>query len=184
MKRGLLIVAFALIIPSILAASPITVGVYYEGGLTCMPPLGPGMPVPFEMHLYMLQSEYNMTAIEYSLAVPALFSIQGWTLPATGQAELGDPIGGHSVTYWPPLNGFPAGYDLLVTYECVVFAETCEQLGWNSEIVVTAHPDTGFLRGTYVGGEKIGLLGLTSYLCPQGIGTEEESWGAIKALYR
>lgn len=183
MKRELLTIAVALLIPSMLAAAPITVGVYYEGGLTCMPPLGPGIPVPFEMALYMVQGEYNMTAIEYSLVVPIQFSIQGWTLPTGAPADLGDPITGHSVTYWPPLNGFPNGYDLLVTYECVIFAESCDGLT-NAEIVVTAHPDTGFLRGTYDGGVKIELTGLTSYLCPEGIGTEEESWGAIKALYR
>lgn len=189
MKRGLLIVAFALIVPSILAASPITVGVYYEGGHTCIPPSGDG--VAFEVALYMLQSEYNMTGLEYSLAMldPAgepssMISLQGWTLPTGGKAELGHPITGHSVTYWPPLNGFPNGYNLLVTYEVVTF-EPCE-LMINHRIEVVPHGDTGFLRGTYApDNEKIELTGLGFWFCPDGsIGTEEESWGAIKALYR
>jgi len=138
----------------------------------------------------MLQSEYNMTGIEYSLAMldpldnPSLaLSLQGWTLPTGSPAELGHPLTGHSVTYWPPLNGFPNGYDLLVTYEIVTFAP-CEEM-INHRIEVVAHGDTGFLRGTYTpDNEKIGLTGLALWFCPDGIGTEEESWGAIKALYR
>ena len=187
MKRGLLIVVFALIIPSILAASPITVGVYYEGGATCIPPDGPG--VPFEIALYMVQSEYNMTGIEYSLALldPAgdpstVILFQDWTLP-TGGVQLGHPLVGHSVTYWPPLNGFPSGYNLLVTYEVVTTAPCASMI--NHRIEVVQHGTTGFLRGTYTpDNEKIELTGLSFWFCPDGIGTEEESWGAIKALYR
>ncbi len=185
MKRVLLTIAVALVVPSILAAAPITVGVYFEGGLTCVPPAGPG--VPFEMALYMVQSEAQISALEYSLVLPLdpeLFSIQSWTLPPYGKAELGlHPMSGHSITYWPPLSGYPDGYDLLVTYECVTFG-VCYVNMVNYEIVVSAHPDTGYLRGTYVGGEKVDLVGLTTFLCPEGVATEEESWGAIKSMYR
>ena len=187
MKRTLLTVAVALLIPSILAAAPVTIGVYYEGSLAIIPP---APATPFLLSLYMVQGEYNMTGIEYSLAAldaaegPSfVIGLQGWTLPAGGQAELGDPINGHSVTYWPPLNGFPTGYDLLVNYEFVVFG-VCDDM-INHHITVVPHPDTGFLRGTYApDNEKIDLVGLSLWFCPSENATEEQSWGAIKSQYR
>jgi hypothetical protein len=112
-----------------------------------------------------------------------LVSIQSWELGPEGQAELGTPLGGHSVTFWPPLNGFGTGYNLMVTYEIVVFGE-CAQLT-DHHIDVVAHPETTHLRCTYApDNEKIDVTGLTLWFCPSEVGTEEESWGAIKAMYR
>jgi hypothetical protein len=197
MKRVLLTVAVALLIPSILMAAPVTVGVYYEGGLTVVPPDGPYYE--FKVALYMVQSEYNITGIEYVLggfdnAQPVNNPIDLMTgpirwynlsklLPPNAQAELGDPIEGHSITYWPPLNGFPTGYDLLCSYEFYT-TTPCENIT-NYRIEVLPHPDTGYLRATYApDNEKIELLGLSLWFCPEGVGTEEQSWGAIKAQYR
>ena len=184
MKRVLLTVV-ALLIPSILMAAPVTVGVYFDGSLAYTPP---GIGVPFLGALYIVQSDYYVTGVEYSLVTPndpahAQFIISGYTYPPNHSLTLGNALDGHSVTYWPPLTGYPDGYDLLVTYECRVLA-TCEEM-WDYPIVVSAHPDSGYLRGTYSPNNYFfDIIGLTSYLCPEYIGTEEESWGAIKSMYK
>jgi len=182
MKRVLLTVAVALLIPSILMAAPVTMGVYFDGKLAYTPPAGPG--VPFTGALYIMQSDYYITGVEYQLIRPDLnFLIAGVTYPPSHSLDLGDPFNGHSITYWPPLTGYPVGYDLLVTYECVMLAP-CSQ-ATNYELIVGPHPDSGYLRGTYSpDNDFVDIIGLHSYLCPEGVGVEDESWGAIKSMYR
>jgi len=52
-------------------------------------------------------------------------------------------------------------------------------------LVMGPHPETGFLRATYYPNNYYFYpVGLTSILCPVETATEEESWGAIKSLYR
>ncbi len=183
MKRVLLI-AVVLLIPSILMAQGPTVAVYFNGSLAYTPTVGVGLP--FVGALYILQNEYYVTGLEYSLITPndpghAQFIITGYTYPPSHKLSLGDVWGGHSVTFWPPLTGYPTGYDLLVTYECRVLAP-CSQM-WDYPIVVSASPDSGYLRGTYAPDhEFFDVIGLTSFLCPEQIGTEETSWGAIKSM--
>ncbi len=186
MKRVLLTVAVALLIPSILAAAPANVGVYFDGSLAYIPTGDIG--VPFVGALYIVQNEHYVTGVEYCLVTPndpahAQFVITGYTYPPSHALTLGDVWSGHSVTYWPPLTGYPEGYDLLVTYECRVL-QPCSEM-WDYPIVVSAHPDSGYLRGTYAPDHELfEITGLTSYICPELIGTEEESWGAIKSMYR
>jgi len=184
MKRVLLTVAVALLIPSILTAAPATVGVYFDGSLAYTPAVLPGEP--FTGALYIVQSEYYVSGLEYSLVTPndpahTQFIITSYSYPPSHKLTLGDVWNGHSVTYWPPLTGYPTGYDLLVTYECRVLTP-CEGM-WDYPIVVSAHPVTGYLRGTYAPDhEMFDVLGLTSFLCPDQVGIEESSWGAIKSM--
>ena len=185
MKRVLLTVAVALLIPSILIAATPTVGVYFEGSLAYTPN-APGQE--FFAGLYIVQNEYYVTGIEYSLVTPddpthTQFFILEMTYPPNFALALGDAWNGHAVSYWPPLTGYPEGYDLLVKYSCMT-SVPCSQMR-DYSIVVSAHPDSGFLRGTFSpDNDTFEAVGLTSYLCPQGIGTEEESWGAIKSMFR
>ena len=182
MKRVLLTVA-ALLIPSILMAAPATVGVYFDGSLAYNPP---GVGVPFVGALYIVQNEYYVTGVEYSLQTPndpahAQFIITGYSYPPNHSLTLGDAFNGHSVTYWPPLTGYPTGYDLLVTYECRVLAP-CDAM-WDYPIVIGPDPGSGYLRGTYSpDNDFFDIIGLTSVLCPMEFGTEESSWGAIKSM--
>ena len=47
------------------------------------------------------------------------------------------------------------------------------------------HPDSGEIRGTFAPeNELFPIVGLTSIICPDLVGTQEENWGAIKSLYR
>jgi hypothetical protein len=187
MKRVLLTVAVALLIPSALMAFTPMIGVYFEGHLTYTPAFDGN---PFSAHLYTVQEEYNITGIEYSLVTPmdpmhTMFAIIGWSYPPNFSVASGDPWNGHAVTYWPPfLAGFPDGYNLLVTYECLALTESCDGM-WDYPIEVHPDPRSGFLRGTYEpDNEFFDFVPLTSWLCPEQIGTEEESWGAIKSMYK
>ena len=184
MKRVLLTVV-ALLIPSILMAATATVGVYFNGTLTA----SPEQFTYFKGSLYIVQSELYVTGLEYSLVTPndpdhlQVSMSPEYTYPPNHALALGDPWTGHSITYWPPLTGYPEGYDLLVTYEFFTVAECVDMPDY--PIVVSADPDSGYLRGTYApDNDFFEIIGLTSFLCPESIATEEESWGAIKSMYR
>jgi hypothetical protein len=185
MKRVLLTVAVALLIPSILMAAPATLGVYFDGTLTGETP---GAYTPFTAGLYIVQSEYYVTGVEYGLTTPndpvhAQLIITGYNYPPSHALTIGDAWSGHSLTYWPPLTGFPSGYDLLVTYEIITTVDCVDMPDY--PIVVGPSPDSGFLRGTYSpDNDLFDITGLTSFLCPEQVSTETESWGAIKSMYR
>jgi hypothetical protein len=196
MKRVLLTVAVALLFPSLLSAAPVTIGVYYEGSIAIT-------PIPWEYYdvaLYMVQGEYDITAVEYVLSFkdiagvpydpttgPVRFVFGSKVLPPKAQAEIGDPIDptlGHSITFWPPLNGFPNGYDLLCSFQIYLHNSDCEQVV-NHRIDVEANPASTYLRATYApDGDKVDMVPLSFWICPDVNSVEEESWGAIKSLYK
>jgi hypothetical protein len=185
MRRLLLAFATALLIPGVLSAA--TVGAFFSSEPATMA----SAPAPFsffDVYLYLHDAEYYVTALEYQLQTPvdpshALFSIVGITYPDNEAVSLGDPFSGHSIAYWPPLNGFVPGYNLLVTLQCVTLAP-CGQLA-DYPLVIGPDPSSGELRGTFApDNEFFQITGLTSVICPEQIGTQEESWGAIKSLYR
>jgi hypothetical protein len=182
MKRVLLTVAVALLIPGLLLAQPKTMGVYFDGGYKLTK--NPAALTPFQAQLYLVQSEYFVTAVEYQLVVPdGNFVVTGVSYPANFSVELGDPVSGHSITFWPPMTGYPDGYDLLATYDCLTLLDCA--LMPDYPITVGPHPVSGELRGTYSpDNEFFPIIGLTSYLCIDQIANETESWGAIKSLYR
>ena len=191
MTRILLTLVITLLIPSVLGATA-TMGVYfgYTPGATA---LSPAPFVYFDAHLYLHHAEQYVTAIEYSLLTPddpghAWFSIAAVTYPDEKTIHNGDPFGGHSIAYWPPLNGYMPGYNLLCSYTCVTFEPCWDEGGAmiDYDIVIGPHPDSGFLRGTYApDNEFFGIVGLTSRLCPEEpVAAGDESWGAIKSMHR
>jgi hypothetical protein len=188
MKRVLLTVAVALLIPSILMAAPVTLGVYIDGGLTYTPT----QYEPFRAGLYIVQSDYYVTGVEYQLLKPdVFFVIESWEFPPNHALDLGNPLDGQSITYWPPLTGYPNGYDLLVSYNCRFLLPCYDAVeaptgASNYMLGIGPDPSSGYLRGTYApDNEFFDIIGLPTYICPEeGVGTEEESWGAIKSMYR
>jgi hypothetical protein len=194
MKRVLLLLVAAILIPGVLGAQ--TMGVYFDppGSMVAYP----ANMTLFEGYLYIHNADYQITGVEYYLWTPddpthALVKILGTAYPDNMSVDLGDPFDavlGHTIAYWPPLNGFIPGYNLLATYDMMLWGTTA---CWNDggslidfEIIVTDNPDSGELRGTYAPDNlKFPIIGLTSLLCPsEPIGVEEESWGAIKSLYK
>lgn len=184
MKRVLLTVAVALLIPGMVGAANPTLGVYFTG-TTWHDPAAPF--TQFQAQLVIVQSEYYVTGVEYQLITPSdpahsQFFIQSYTLPE-GSLEIGGPFAGHAITFWPPLTGYPEGYDVCATYTCMTTVTCPEMLDY--QLVIGPHPGSGELRGSYSpDNELFPIDGLTSYLCLDQIGVEEESWGAIKSMYR
>ena len=187
MRRILLLLITALLIPGLLHATA-TVGVYFDG---------PGViyewPTPmlaFPAYLYIHQANVMVSAIEYYLITPddpthTCMNMMGDPSLLEGSTSLGhpfDPTMGHHVTFWPPLNGTIPGYNLLCTYSLMTLCD-CEDMQ-NYEIVVVENPLSGELRGTYYPDQEyFPIVGLTSVLCPV-IAAQQESWGAIKSLYK
>lgn len=181
MKRVLLTVAVALLIPGLLGAAPATLGVYFDGK-TYYTPAAPF--TEFNLYLYLVQSDYFVTAVEYQLTQPGgMFVITEVTFPPNFQVQLGDPFAGHSIAYWPPMSGYPNGYDLLATYHCLTLAP-CASMP-NYALTIGPNPGSGALQGSYYpDNELFPIIGLTTYLCPDGVANEDGSWGTIKSLYR
>ena len=182
MKRGLLTLAGALLLPGLLSAA--TMGVYFDGpGVMTYTPGGPFMA--FDAYIYLHNADYYVTAVEYQLLTPAdpthtFFFYQALEYPEMMSITDGDPFAGHSIAYYPPLIG-TTGYNLVVTLKDCVVTGAC----WpDYPVVIAPHPDTGALRGTfYPDMAFFPITGLTSLICPDMIAVEESSWGAIKSLF-
>ena len=184
MKKMISALAIMILIPGMLMACP-TLGVYY-GGRLHYDPVGPY--TQFELYLYIVHWEHFVTAVEYQLVTPtdpshASFLILGVTYPPNQSLFLGNPFIGHSITFWPPVTGYPDGYDLLATYTCLTVVP-CEQM-YDYPLVIGPHPDSGKLRGTfYPDNDMFKITGLTTYLCLNEISVAGDSWGVIKSLYK
>ncbi|MBU8921844.1 MAG: hypothetical protein KOO63_08490 [Bacteroidales bacterium] len=179
MKRVLLTVAVALLIPGLLMAQAPTLGVYFSGKLHTTPALP---MTPFNGYLYIVQDAYFVTAVEYQLVMSPNLILGGVSYPSNFALEMGDPLAGHAITFWPPMTGYPDGYDLLATYTLYTSAD-CAMIP-NSTLAIGPHPDSGELRGTYSpDNETFPIIGLTSFVCPSGVANDDASWGAIKSLY-
>lgn len=188
-KWLLLACAAALLVPGVTSAA--TMGCYF--GYT--PEQMALSPVPFsffDVFVYLHGADYYVTAVEYRLATPqdpthAFFGIAEVTYPDNVAVVLGDPFSGHSIAFWPPLSGFVPGYNLLCTLTCVTLAP-CASAGGvlvDYPLVIGPNPESGEIRGAFApDNELFPIVGLTSVLCPELVGTQEESWGAIKSLYR
>ncbi len=191
MKRVLLSLVIALLIPGMLVAEA-TMGIYFgytPGSMAMSPPSF----AEFDAYLYLRHADYYVTAIEYSLITPddpghAWFTITEVTYPDGKTIHEGDPFSGHSIAYWPPLNGYVPGYTLLCSYKCFIL-EPC----WNEggamidyDIVVGPHPDSGCLRGTFApDNEVFDIVGSTSVIYPEEpVAVGDEGWSAMKSMYR
>lgn len=187
MKLLTLILAISLFASTALGAA--TMGLYFDytpGKMT----LSPEPWSFFDVYLYLHAAPYYITAVEYQLRVPsspanAFFIYERFLAPGA-VLELGDPLAGHSIAFWPPLNGLDPGYNMICKYTCLTSLPCSQEDGLAVYfLVVGPHPDSGALRGAYYPDNLLfPITGLTSILCPYYVGTEETSWGAIKGLYR
>lgn len=148
-------------------------------------------PAPFsyfDVFVFLHSADYYVTAVEYQLLTPqdpthALMGVVEVTYPDNVAVTLGDPFTGHSIAFWPPLNGFVPGYNLLCVLRCITFAP-CGGIS-DYPLVLGPNPGSGALQGAYMpDNELFPIQGLTSIVCPEQVATQEESWGAIKSLYR
>jgi hypothetical protein len=187
MKRALLILAVAILIPGIVSAQA-TVGVYFETPGSIY--YSPENDEVFKAYIYLHNAEYYVTGFEYQLLTPMdpthdLMWFQSVELPDNSTLQIGHPWTGHAITYWPPLNGFLPGYCLMATLTFYV-PEGCGPEGLEDfPMIIGAHPASGELACTYAPNNYYFYpIGLTSILCPTATSVTEGSWGAIKSLYR
>ncbi|MCX5754147.1 MAG: hypothetical protein NTW97_11000 [Candidatus Krumholzibacteria bacterium] len=187
MKRLLLTLLIVLFASTSLAGA--TLGLYFDlwpGKMAYAPP--EPMPSFFDVYLYLHASNYYVTALEYQLTTPnepahTLFIINTVTPAEQAVVTLGSPWEGHSLAFWPPLDGYTPGYNMICKYTCMTLTPCLAGLV-DYPIVVGPHPGSGQLWGTfYPNNETFPIIGLTSILCPYYIGVQNTSWGAIKSLY-
>ncbi len=182
MKKVLLTLALAILIPGMVSAAHM--GIYFDtpGSRSYCPPV----MTYFNMYLYLHEAPYFITAVEYQLQTPddpthaLLWTVGDIVYPDNVSVTLGGPFSGHSISYWPPMNGMVPGYNLMCTITGVLTAAVSEY-----DLVISPHPDgDGYVVGTYYpDGEEFVIDGLLSILCTE-TPNEEHSWGAIKSLYQ
>jgi hypothetical protein len=182
--KAFLIAALVLLIPAVIAAQP-TMGVYF----TYAPfdiyysPSVPGES--FDGYVYGHNIDCYLSACEFQLVIGhSSILLTGFDL-LPGSVNLGLPLDGISISYWPPLDGWNPGYNLLCTFHFAAL-DVCDEFGGslvNVPIQIGPHPDTGEIRGTCWPDQNIfQFIGLRSIICPFGTATEEQSWGAIKSM--
>jgi hypothetical protein len=190
--------ALAVLVPAMLSAQA-TVGFYFDfwpGVMSDWPPCYIPELIEWEAYLYLHNSNLSVTAVEYALYCPAdpnypnppvQFTISAIDYPELYSIDMGDPFSGHSIAYWPYLNGYSPGYNLLCKYTCRLWSPCWIDGGAIADypVIVGPHPGSGAIRGTYYPDNKtFPIIGLTSIICPYAIATEESSWGAIKGQFK
>jgi hypothetical protein len=181
--RAAIIAMMILLLPAALFAGP-TLGVYFTYAPTQMH----YCPMPYEQfygYIYEHNSQCYLNAAEFALELPAGIFLMGFTLPA-GALQLGTLPAGLSVAYWPPMDGWNPGYNLLCTVQ-IMAIDWCYTYGGtmhDAPIRVIAHPDTGLIQGScWPENYLFEFTGLTSIFCPEVYGVKETNWGAIKSLF-
>lgn len=190
MKRVLLAVAAILIIPGMVMAASSTLGVYVDGKLYYTPPTA---PYEFDAYLVIVSDVQDITGVQYSLT-----GIDGTHLvllpeieyPFEYSVSLGDPLAGHAIVYSPPVSTYPYGYRWLAKYTILALTPCADMWDWNVEVV--GHPDPGLedpvfggLYGTYGDTHApFDIDGLKLVVCPFETDAQDESWGAIKSMYK
>jgi len=172
-----------LLLPGALCAA--SIGVYF----TFIPSQMHYSPMPFEQfkgYVYAFGANCYLDAAEFRVTVPAGIVIQSVTVPA-GSLMLGDIINpGLSITYWPPMDGWNPGYNLLA--EINFFAPVwCYSSGGtliDAPISIVPTIDSGALQySCWPENYLLPFHGFTSILCPDMVATQDKSWGAIKSLF-
>ena len=203
MKRALLMLLAILVIPGMLMATS-QLGVYQqdnEGNLAIRPPAA---GVMFTCYLYIVNNDERVVGIQYKLDTPTTietgiapeFMLISWAAPDGHTiVDIGNPWTGHSVGYDYPVSCYPHGYAIMLKYTFMAVLDCYTEggdtlLDFMIDVVgdPTAPPDPifGSLYGVYAPNmDSFGIDGLTSVVCPgPGTPNKEESWGAIKSMYR
>jgi hypothetical protein len=192
--RAALIALVVLLLPAALFAGTVgiwfqvTPGGYRSGGMD----YSPAAHESFKAYVYVDNAGCYLNGVEFAVTpLPPTVYYDGMTVPE-GSLFIGDPVtqGGVSITYFPPLNGYFPGYNLLCVLDFTAEEDWClcgHPAGnlLNVPLQVVPHIETGMIRGAcFPGGELIEFIGLKSVICPElPIGVKTQSWGAIKSLF-
>jgi hypothetical protein len=132
-------------------------------------------------HLNVVLNNVNsyVSAVEFSVSYPAAISWLGDT--HSTPLHLGFSPSGVAISWALPQNAF--GPMLAMQAQFVWMCDGCGGFD-NSPVTVGPHGTTGFLRAVgWPNNNLIDLVGGTALICPLGVPTEEQTWGAIKSLY-
>lgn len=196
MKRNSLVVVAALLIvltwavaASAQSGAKQAFATFVEGGVHTGACDSTNQFVP--IYVYGANINEFYTSVEWQLVLPpCLFPVGRTYGPKTTVVnEEPGPVGpgpwyGVQQAFWPPINGYFPGLDLW----CTVFTictGTCDMCGYDLPVMIGPNPVSGLLQGTRndVSATTFGIVGLTNLLCPLAVGTEETTWGKVKALY-
>jgi hypothetical protein len=181
--RAAFIATLILLLPAALLAAP-TMGVYF----TYTPDQMNYSPTPYEQftaYIFAHHTECYLDAAEFQLGLPPGISMITFTLPP-GTINIGDPIAGIAVAYWPPMDGWNPGYNLMCTVTLLATDWCWTQGGTmhDASVMILPNPSAGAINGScWPDNDLFQFAGLTSILCPDYIATQEKSWGAIKSLF-
>jgi hypothetical protein len=159
-----------------LAQTP-TVGIFFDESLTRMDqdcPPGGGVDTA-----YVVANGFDafLSAIEFAINYPPTMSWLGdLDVPPV---TLGTTPNGIMEAFGLPLNGYAP-----IVVAKVVFSWNCDGCTvTNDPVVVTPHPQSGFVRGVdFPQYNMINAIGMTSLVCST-VPTGETTWGRVKALY-
>jgi hypothetical protein len=128
-----------------------------------------------------------MDASEFKVAYPPGIVQIGFEIPL-GSLNLGDPGSGISITYWPPMDGWNPGWNLLCTLHLLAL-DNC----WNgsppgsmadARLSIVPHPETGMDQGScWPENYLFEFTGLTSIVCPEYFAVQAKTWGSIKSMF-
>ncbi len=180
--RAAIIATLVLLLPAALFAGP-TMGIYFTytpGQMT----YSPNLNEMFTAYVYAQNSACYLTGAEFEICYPPGVFELGWEVPP-GSLTLGSgPDTGIAIAYWPPMDGWNPGYNLLCTLHLFA-AMGCGEGGMlDAPIAIVMHHETGLIQGScFPENTLFEFTGLESIICPGCVGTEETNWGAIKSLF-
>ena len=183
------LITLAALIPAALSAAP-TMGVFFDNPPTRLYITPPQQFSLFQAYVFGEGIDCFMNAAEFAMAIPEGLLMTAFSVPQ-GSLTLGDPVTGISITYWPPMDGWTPGYNVLCTIEFLFVGDNCwcpyNGATMDLPIRIVPHPGSGRVLGLCWPQDFLfDFVGLCSILCPSTIcmGVEGTSWGAIKSLYR
>lgn len=184
--RAALVAMLILLLPAALSAGPM-MGIYFTynpGQMT----YSPTAYEEFYGYVFLTNSPCWTNGVEFKIARPAGIIIDEWTCEFP-DLTIGTLEGGIAMAF-PP--GYPPyeGYNWILTMKLLATKWCWNEGGTlqDTPMSIVANPDSGYLRGScgpkFPGDPDLyDIAGLTSIFCPYMIGTEEQSWGAIKSLF-
>jgi hypothetical protein len=143
----------------------------------------PAPVTPFDAYVFGHNIQCYLDASEFQVSYPPGVIQAGFDLPA-GALNLGDPGSGISIAYWPPMDGWNPGYNLLCTIHLVTLLPCGAGGIVDAHLAVIPHHETGLIQGScWPENELFPFAGLTSIICPSEIATQTKTWGSIKSLF-
>lgn len=184
MRTAIAVLVVALLPAAALATG--TIGIYFTYNPGQMV-YSPGPMEMFDGYMYLHNSQCDLIGgVELKIELPPSIGLMGYILPEGGQVVT--ESGGSSFIYASYMNGISPGYNLLCTLRLIATDWCSADSGTliDAPIRIVPHEITGKIQIACMTTPHIELIeaqGLTSILCPQSIGTKNESWGAIKSLF-